>query len=206
MYKYEGLGCIYWHMVSKLLLAADEVLQRALATGADASTVEALKAEYHAIREGIGVHKSPAQYGAVPTDPYSHTPSFAGVQQPGMTGQVKEDFITRFSELGVQVHDGKVRFNPALVVPGEFLSQGRTFAFVDLAGRTQSLDLPAGSLGFTLCQVPVVLHRSGPARIELTTDDGSTRTVAGLELDEGTSAALFDRSGRLTHVTVFASV
>lgn len=23
-YKYEGLGCIYWHMVSKLVLAAEE--------------------------------------------------------------------------------------------------------------------------------------------------------------------------------------
>ncbi|HVO13514.1 MAG TPA: hypothetical protein VMX54_22430 [Vicinamibacteria bacterium] len=205
-YKYEGLGCIYWHMVSKLLLAADEVLQRALATGAGTATVAALRAEYHAIREGIGVHKSPALYGAVPTDPYSHTPSFAGVQQPGMTGQVKEDFITRFSELGLQVHDGKVRFNPALVVPGEFLSERRPFTYVDLSGRTQSLELPAGSLGFTLCQVPVVLHRSGPARIVLTASDGSTRTVDGLELDAETSAALFDRRGTLSCLTVFASV
>ena len=28
-YKYEGLGCIYWHMVSKLLLAVAEVVTRA---------------------------------------------------------------------------------------------------------------------------------------------------------------------------------
>ena len=28
-YKYEGLGCIYWHMVSKLLVAVEEVIHRA---------------------------------------------------------------------------------------------------------------------------------------------------------------------------------
>ncbi len=38
-------------------------------------------------------------YGAIPTDPYSHTPGFAGAQQPGMTGPVKED-ICRLGELG----------------------------------------------------------------------------------------------------------
>ena len=29
MYKYEGLGCTYWHMVSKLLLATAEVIKSA---------------------------------------------------------------------------------------------------------------------------------------------------------------------------------
>ncbi|MDZ7764140.1 MAG: hypothetical protein U5K00_06890 [Melioribacteraceae bacterium] len=60
-----------------------------------------MKNYYYEIKEGIGVHKSPEKYGAFPTDPYSHTPSFAGVQQPGMTGQVKEDFISRIRELGI---------------------------------------------------------------------------------------------------------
>ncbi|MGR5470078.1 hypothetical protein ACPV51_22915, partial [Vibrio astriarenae] len=30
MFGYEGLGCIYWHMVSKLLLAVQENYQRSL--------------------------------------------------------------------------------------------------------------------------------------------------------------------------------
>jgi hypothetical protein len=34
-YKYEGLGCIYWHMVSKLLVAVQEVLDRAGCAGED---------------------------------------------------------------------------------------------------------------------------------------------------------------------------
>src|ERR1035438_395833 len=70
-YKYEGLGCIYWHMVSKLLLAVQEVLYRAGCAGEDAAVVERLRSHYHEIREGIGVHKPPELYGAIPTDPYS---------------------------------------------------------------------------------------------------------------------------------------
>ena len=79
-YKYEGLGCIYWHMVSKLLLAVGETIER------DGNA--RLTKQYADIREGIGAHKNPVEYGAFPFDPYSHTPSMAGAQQPGMTGQV----------------------------------------------------------------------------------------------------------------------
>jgi len=55
-YKYEGLGCIYWHMVSKLLLAVDETRHRN-ASGDPAVSVR-LGEHYRAIREGLGVHKS----------------------------------------------------------------------------------------------------------------------------------------------------
>ncbi len=51
--------------------------------------------------EGIGVHKSPKLYGAFPTDPYSHTPVvYKERSNLGMTGQVKEDIISRFGETG----------------------------------------------------------------------------------------------------------
>ena len=46
----------------------------------------------------------------VPTDPYSHTPGFAGVQQPGMTGQVKEEILTRWGELGLRWQTPRTRF------------------------------------------------------------------------------------------------
>ena len=39
------------------------------------------------------VQNHPELYGAFPTDPYSHTPGGKGAQQPGMTGQVKEDLL-----------------------------------------------------------------------------------------------------------------
>ncbi len=113
-YKYEGLGCIYWHMVSKLLLAVGETIER------DGN--ERLREQYFAIREGIGAHKSPAEYGAFPFDAYSHTPTMAGAQQPGMTGQVKEDIISRWFELGVSVRDGQITFHPTMLRDADFVN------------------------------------------------------------------------------------
>ena len=199
-YKYEGLGCVYWHMVSKLLLAVDEV-QQAAAQG-DASTFSRLQRHYREIREGLGVHKTPAIYGAIPTDPYSHTPGFAGAQQPGMTGQVKEDFLTRFSEMGVQIQHGRLAFQPWMLPQHEFLSGASTFHFVDTDSRFQSLDLKAGTLAFTICQVPVVAHRSGTPSILITRRDGSSQAIDTLTLDAAASAAIFERSGEIQRLDV----
>ena len=199
-FKYEGLGCIYWHMVSKLLLAVDEVQQASI--HGEASILFRLQRHYREIRAGLGVHKSPMAYGAVPTDPYSHTPSFAGAQQPGMTGQVKEDILSRFSELGVQVQAGRLTFQLWATPMSEFLSQARDFRFVAQDGQFQSFELKPGSLAFTVCQVPVVMHRSGAPHIQILFRDGSSREVEGLALDSHDSAAIFQRSGVIQRLEV----
>jgi len=113
MFGYEGLGCIYWHMVAKLLLAVQEIVFSA----ADQKSphLEALKLLYRDIRSGLGYHKTPAEYGAFPFDPYSHTAGEGGAQQPGMTGQVKEEILTRWGELGLRWKQGKLSFNPILL-------------------------------------------------------------------------------------------
>ena len=130
-YKYEGLGCIYWHMVSKLLLAVGECIGNIgiLMPEAGQTALERLRSHYKAIREGIGSHKSPAEYGSFPFDAYSHTPSMAGVQQPGMTGQVKEDIISRFIELGVRVQDGQIHFNPMMLTDADFTDGELRFSY-----------------------------------------------------------------------------
>ena len=202
-YKYEGLGCVYWHMVSKLLLAVQEVLSKAACACNDATIVERLISHYHEIREGIGVHKSPKLFGAIPTDPYSHTPGFAGAQQPGMTGQVKEDLISRLGEMGITVEDGKICFRSYQVRHNEFLTKAKLFQFYDLDGQLCSLDLDPGTMVFTTCQVPVVTHQSGPPRIEITRADGSCSTVEELNLDAATSAAIFERTGVVRRMDVF---
>ena len=202
-YKYEGLGSIYWHMVSKLALAVQEVMDGAARSGEDAAVVGRLAAHYAEIREGIGAHKPPRVYGAVPTDPYSHTPGFAGVQQPGMTGQVKEDLIARFGEMGAAVEDGRLVFRPHLLNRGELLAQARVFHFYDVDDREDRLDLDPGTLGFTTCQVPVVVHAEGPARVGATHADGSRRTFQGLSLDAETSASIFERRGHVRRLDVF---
>jgi hypothetical protein len=202
-YKYEGLGCIYWHMVSKLLLAVQEVFNQAVLTGCAADVIEHLISHYCEIRKGIGVHKSPELYGAIPTDPYSHTPGFAGAQQPGMTGQVKEDLISRFGEMGIAVENGRLCFHRYQVCRNEFLTEARLFQFYDLDGQEHSFDLEPGTMAFTTCQVPVIEHQSGPPRIEITRADGSCNTVEELNLDAATSAAVFERTGAVRRMDVF---
>jgi hypothetical protein len=200
-YKYEGLGCIYWHMVSKLLLAVQDL--RAAASTASPALRHRLQQHYEAIREGIGVHKKPSEYGAIPTDPYSHTPGFAGVQQPGMTGQVKEDILSRFAEMGASVDAGRLVFAADRFRAVELRAAAGRFEYLDLDGGPRSLDLPQGSLAFTICQVPVVVHGKGPARVTLLLADGSSREVPGLELEIETSAAIFERTGRIRRLDVF---
>jgi hypothetical protein len=102
-------------MVSKLQLAVQEVCLAAVKKQESATVIGRLLEHYYEINAGIGVHKSPSLYGAFTTDPYSHTPAGRGAQQPGMTGQVKEDIISRFGELGVFVNLGKLYFYPCLL-------------------------------------------------------------------------------------------
>ena len=94
MYAYEGIGSVYWHMVAKLLLAIQESILEA-SPGTDDALHDLIQL-YDRVRRGLGFNKTAVEYGAFPTDPYSHTPAHAGAQQPGMTGQVKEELLTRW--------------------------------------------------------------------------------------------------------------
>ncbi|MCU0975110.1 MAG: hypothetical protein MUC71_02205 [Steroidobacteraceae bacterium] len=204
MFGFEGLGCIYWHMVSKLLLVAQEVYFAALDHDAAGSTTRRLGELYYRVRAGLGFNKTPAEYGAFPTDPYSHTPGHGGAAQPGMTGQVKEEVLTRFGELGVRVSGGRVRFQPALLRPQELLAEPRSFRFLDADGAWRELEVPAGGLAFTWCTVPVV-YRLAAGRapgLTLTMADGDTRHQPDATLTVEDSAALFRRTGRIRRITV----
>ncbi|MCB0554376.1 MAG: hypothetical protein KDD02_12565, partial [Phaeodactylibacter sp.] len=201
-FGYEGLGCVYWHMVSKLLLAAQENCFRAIEEQAEGATLQKLIAQYYDVRAGIGFNKSPEEYGAFPSDPYSHTPGNAGAQQPGMTGQVKEDILARFGELGVMVKDGKITFQPSLLRQSEFMSQSTTFDYFNLQGEAQSLELPKGALGFTYCQTPVVYHLSEKPGIRLVMANGNIKNIDGLEIGTEDSARIFERTGEVARVEV----
>ncbi len=203
MYGYEGLGCIYWHMVAKLLLAVQEVHARAERDGLPPALRERLAAMYFRIRAGLGYEKSVAEFGAFPTDPYSHTPPAGGARQPGMTGQVKEEILTRAGELGVRVEAGAVRFRPVLLGADEFLAEPGQLRCFDVDGRPRTVAAPAGSLAFTHCQVPVVYTRiAGDARIRVEFADGTATEHAGDRLDAGASADLLARNGHIRRIEV----
>ncbi|MAT55256.1 MAG: hypothetical protein CMN32_12305 [Saprospirales bacterium] len=197
-FGYEGLGSIYWHMVSKHLLAVEECCLRAIENASDAQLSGRLLEHFYEIMEGIGVHKSPALYGAFPTDPYSHTPAGRGAQQPGMTGQVKEDILSRFGELGLSVKNGRLRFNPCLLRKAEFLKNDKVFEYFDVNARPQKLTIEKGGLGFTCCQVPVVYRMAPKNSLTVRFADGTATSFESLTLDEATSRKIFERTGEVT--------
>jgi len=201
-YGYEGLGSIYWHMVSKLLLAVQETCVKAVNSGESEVVIGHLLEHFYEINEGIGVHKSPDLYGAFPTDPYSHTPGGKGVQQPGMTGQVKEDILSRFGELGVFVTQGKLFFNPCLLRENEFFTSDTNFEYVDVFKQTRSIQMLKGSLGFTYCQVPIVYQISEKESLEIKFRDGSSKIVDSLMIDLSISKQIFMRTGEVSQIKV----
>ncbi len=202
-FSYEGLGSIYWHMVSKLLLAVQECCMSAIENRATPEVISRLLEHYYEIEAGIGVHKPPELYGAFPTDPYSHTPLHRGAQQPGMTGQVKEDILSRFGELGVFVKNGQLYFDPCLLRSAEFLQAPQVFEYCTVAGDTRQLVLREGQLAFTCCMVPVVYSWADSDTITVHYTDGKAEQMIGNVLNRRISSLVFRRTGKIERVEVF---
>ena len=201
-FAYEGLGSIYWHMVSKLLLAVQETVERAVAGREPNATVNALVAAYEDVRAGLGYCKPAAVYGAFPADPYSHTPAGHGARQPGMTGQVKEEVLTRLGELGLRVEDGQVVFRPIQLRAAEWQESPATFQYVDVLGDVATLDLMPGSLAFTFCQVPVVYRRGDALTVRVVRADGLAVDCPEGRVPAGLSASIFQRTGTVDMIEV----
>lgn len=178
-YAYEGLGSIYWHMVAKLMLAVQEYALKE----EKPELKKELAALYYDIRAGIGFNKTPQVYGAFPTDPYSHTPAGQGAKQPGMTGQVKEEVITRWGELGITIRDGTLAFKPDMLRKSEFG--------------------PSGTITFSLCGTPLEYRLVKEGRgITVTYRDGSSASVPAETLSADDSRKVFTRSGDIRHIAV----
>ncbi|MFP4547879.1 MAG: hypothetical protein ACLFQM_07080 [Fidelibacterota bacterium] len=199
-FKYEGLGSTYWHMVSKLLLVTGDTYYQAIHEHTDEQLLDNLKTVYYDIRAGIGMEKSPELYGAFPTDAYSHTPSYIGVQQPGLTGQVKEDFISRFNELGVRVSKGEIRFDPKLLREMEFLSEPEEFIYYDIRNMKKAINLKAGTLGFTIAQTPVIYHQESKDELIVVWENGETETFTEPVLVNRIAQKIFRRTGEILKI------
>ncbi|MBK9121565.1 MAG: hypothetical protein IPM16_00390 [Chloroflexi bacterium] len=199
-FAYEGLGSIYWHMVSKLLLAVQENVFRAAELRSDA--LPALIDAYYDVRLGLGFNKSPDVYGAFPLDPYSHTPRDQGAKQPGMTGAVKEEILTRLGELGIVVEDGQIVFDPVLLRDTERLQAPSVLHYRDVTDAEQHAEIPAGAYAFTFCRVPVVVQLADRRKIIADLADGTQEVVDGRTLGPALSASIFAHEGRVRRLTV----
>ncbi len=205
-FGYEGLGSIYWHMVSKLRLAVAENYLKAIDQKEEPGVVDRLMWHYYEINRGIGVHKSPSHYGAFPTDPYSHTPAGKGAQQPGMTGQVKEDILCRYREFGVCVKKGRLHFEPNLLRKDEFLTEETVFKYLDINNEWKHIVLEQGSLSFTYCQVPVIYKLAERVSLLVVKKDNSTVRFEASNLDSTSSGKIFRRTGDVIQIWAHLNV
>ncbi|MFW5820205.1 MAG: hypothetical protein ACOCWA_02880, partial [Bacteroidota bacterium] len=182
-YKYEGLGSIYWHMVSKLLLAVGEYLKWIENRQEFSEHYREINEYYYEIKEGIGVHKSPEEYGAIPIDPYSHTPSMLGAQQPGMTGQVKEDVLSRWIELGLEIQDGEILISSNMWKREEFKEDG--------------------TLEFSFCGTLFNYRPGDNDHIIITDSRENKHKMNGSRINKEFSDSIFSRNDEISEVTVF---
>jgi len=203
-YGYEGLGSIYWHMVSKLLLAVQECYFKGIKEKAELVSVSKIKDHYNEIKAGIGLYKSPELYGGFPTDAYSHTPANSGAKQPGLTGQVKEDVISRFGELGIHIENGKMTFFPALLNNDEILKHSETFSYIDVSRNRKTIELKVHQMGFTFCQVPVIYTFEKEEKIIVDFADGERTEIPGNVIPEEISSRIFNRSGEVERIEFYS--
>ena len=188
MFGYEGIGSIYWHMVGKLQIAAQERYWNAIDGGDPQHVIDALRQYYHKIRAGLCFQKSAAEYGAFPTDCYSHTPAHGGAQQPGMTGQVKEAIISRYGELGLRIKNGVILLQSGLLPEGEYYARPD-----DNAPMRYTC---------TLCGVPFTIYKGDPIT-RITLHDGSITELRGTTIPTEFTHHIFARTGHVVAVTMF---
>ncbi|KKN05893.1 hypothetical protein LCGC14_1082750 [marine sediment metagenome] len=203
-FAYEGLGSIYWHMVSKLLLAAQETVLRA-AEQEDMATAFLLRNEYFQIRDGIGYSKTPDVYGAFPIDPYSHSPAGSGAKQPGMTGMVKEEIITRQAELGLFIKEGQIHFIDILVDDREYLTTEDFLEYYDFDENRREIKLEKGSYAFTFCQVPIIVSR-GKEKVVINNLKGEGFQSDNLVLSKEDSLSVFNKTGEIQKIKVYFKI
>ncbi len=182
MYGYEGIGSIYWHMVAKLLLAIQENHAAAAGRGEPDEVVDGLAGAYRRVRNGLGFRKTPQRYGAFPTDCYSHTPAGAGAKQPGMTGQVKEEILSRVGELALRVDRGTIRLAPSLIDRDELFGAD---------GDTMTL---------TFCEVPIAITPGSADSVRTLWTDGREDVAAGTVLPVAAAHEVFGRSGAIERI------
>ncbi|MEM9481851.1 MAG: hypothetical protein AAGA58_19550, partial [Verrucomicrobiota bacterium] len=196
MFGYEGLGCVYWHMVSKLMVAVQEVAKKSFESHASEEQRRRLAGAYYHVQRGLGYRKSALDYGAFPAEPYSHSPAHAGAQQPGLTGHVKESLLCRFGELGISFADGCLSFRPYLL---------RSVEFDGLDVEQSGTELARDTLSFTIAGTPVNFRRvSGieDVAVVVSKSDGTQKSYAGGVIDGEVTSEIVRRSGNVSGIEV----
>jgi hypothetical protein len=119
-----------------------------------------------------------------------------------MTGQVKEDILSRFGELGVFVNEGKLLFNPRLLRKEEFLKEPEIFTYVDIDNEVKEIQIAKDSLCFTYCQIPIIYKLSEKEALKVEFYQGPSLEFTDLNIDMDTSKKVFERTGEINRIIV----
>ena len=114
----------------------------------------------------------------------------AGVQQPGMTGQVKEDIISRFFELGVEIKEGQLKIQPVILKYNEFIQPS----------VNDHDQFPM--LSFTYCSIPVIYLIDGKSGIDILKQDKTTEHIDVYSLSHAQSQRVFNRDKTILKLIV----
>ena len=122
-----------------------------------------------------------------------------------MTGQVKEEIITRFGELGIRIGGGALKIDPRLLRASEFIHQPRTFRTTNVEGKHESFELMSGSLAFTYCQTPFIYNKdadSSHIRIEINYRNDNQQVTDSNQLPTNAYQDVIRRTGNIRSVRV----
>ena len=202
MFSYEGIGSIYWHMVAKLLLSVQENFYYFHKHSSNKQKLTTLGNLYYKIRDGLSSSKTPKEYGAFPFDPYSHSPLHSGAQQPGMTGQVKEEILTRFGEFGCLIRKGEIIFSPILLKKSEFLVRSKIFKYYNIFNSKSEIKVKINQLAFTFNQVPIIYDINHQIKDEIRIEylSGDLKSLRGSKINFEISKDIFNRKGTITSI------
>jgi len=121
-----------------------------------------------------------------------------------MTGQVKEDFISRFGELGVSVDSRLISFKPVLLSKSEFLKEVAIWSLPSNGDDMVSIQLDENSLGFTFCTVPVIYCLDNKKKIVVYYNDGTESIFEDTDtLNLSISQSIFNRDNKINRIKVY---
>ena len=120
-----------------------------------------------------------------------------------MTGQVKEEIITRMGELGCSLKNGQLIFQTNLLKLSEFLKEDAIFSYVDINHNFSEYSLKPQQLAFTYCQVPIIYKLSEQDyNLSVSFNNQPEENISGNILPAEISKKLFSRSGEIKEIKV----
>ena len=102
----------------------------------------------------------------------------------------------------LKIEDGKIKVNPVLLREDELLTVSTVMTYYDVVGQQHTLEVPAGALSLSFCQVPLILLPGDESSIEIELLNGVTKTVSSNNLNVELSNSIFSRDGTVQKITV----